>query len=99
MLFAGYLGEKGSIERYMSMLVGFIALFSIFSIIFSVFIYPKNIKANNVIFGSFVVVWSMYGVVYLFSEEYKNILTNALDLLAKCFVGIGLWLYYSKLLQ
>jgi hypothetical protein len=99
MLFVGYLGENGSMERYMSMFIGFIALFSMLSIIFSVFIYPKNIKANNVLFGLYVFVWSMYGVVYLFSEEYKNIFMNILDLIAKCFVGIGLWLYYSKLLQ
>ena len=99
MLFVGYLGETGTMERYMSMFVGFIALFSMFSIIFSVFIYPINIRANNVVFGAFLVIWSLYGVVYLFSEEYKNIFMNILDLAAKCFVGIGLWLYYSKLLK
>jgi bacteriorhodopsin len=99
MLFVGYLGETGTMERYTSMFVGFIAFFAMFFIILSVFIYPKNIKANNVVFSVFVVVWSMYGIVYLFSEESKNIFTNVLDLIAKCFVGIGLWLYYSKLLQ
>jgi bacteriorhodopsin len=99
MLCAGYLGETGSIDRTTAMVIGFVALFSMLYIIFSIFIYPHNNMPNNILFGVYAFVWSMYGVVYMFSEEYKNIITNVLDLIAKCFVGLGLWLYYCKLMQ
>jgi hypothetical protein len=35
----------------------------------------------------------------MFDEELKNICLNALDLFAKCFVGLGLWAYYSKIIK
>jgi len=41
----------------------------------------------------------MYGVVYMFDETYKNILTNILDLTAKSLLGIGLWIYYTKMIR
>ena len=40
----------------------------------------------------------VYGVVYMFNEEYKNISMNILDCIAKCFVGLGLWAYFSKII-
>ena len=40
----------------------------------------------------------LYGVVYLFDEEYKNIITNILDLITKCLVGLGLWIYYTNII-
>jgi hypothetical protein len=45
-----------------------------------------------------LVVWSMYGIVYMLNEEYKNISMNILDFIAKCFIGLGLWAYYTKVL-
>lgn len=99
MLFMGYLGETGSMDRTTAMIAGFFALFAMLSIILTSFIMNKQILVNNILFGVYVVTWIMYGVVYMFSEEYKNIITNILDLIAKCFVGLGLWLYYSKMMQ
>jgi hypothetical protein len=34
----------------------------------------------------------------MLDEEYKNIGMNVLDLCAKCFVGLGLWGYYAKVI-
>ena len=33
-----------------------------------------------------------------FKEEDKNIIYNVLDVSAKCFVGLGLWAYFTKIL-
>jgi bacteriorhodopsin len=99
MLFMGYLGETGAIDRTTAMIAGFFALFSMLSIVLTIFILPKYNLVNYILFGVYVIIWSMYGIVYMFSEEYKNIIMNVLDLIAKCFVGLGLWLYYSKLMQ
>jgi hypothetical protein len=34
----------------------------------------------------------------MFNEEAKNIAMNILDLIAKCFIGLGLWAYYTKII-
>jgi len=99
MLYAGYLGEIGKITRWTGMIAGFVAFVLIFAIIFFTFVRPKYIFANYVLFGIYFVVWSLYGVFYMLGEEYKNIGMNILDLTAKCFVGLGLWAYFTKIIQ
>jgi bacteriorhodopsin len=98
MLYTGYLGEVGQMGRLASMIIGFIPFVILFSIIFTVFVLPKYVYANYVLFSVFVTIWALYGVVYMLSEEYKNIAMNILDCIAKCFVGIGLWMYYTKII-
>ena len=96
MLYTGYLGEVGQLGRLASMVIGFVPFIIMFSIIFTVFVLPKYVYANYALFTVFVSIWALYGVVYMLSEEYKNIAMNILDCIAKCFVGIGLWMYYTK---
>ena len=50
------------------------------------------------LFGIYVFIWGLYGFVYLLDEENKNIMYNILDVTAKCFVGLGLWTYFTKIL-
>ena len=69
---------------------------SMFYLIYSWFVAPKYVFANVALFSIYAILWGLYGVVYLLPETYKNITMNVLDCVAKCFVGIGLWLYYSK---
>lgn len=97
MLYIGYLGEISVLDHTVAMLVGFIPFIMMFTIIFNTFIKPKYILANNVLFSIFVTIWSLYGVVYMFNEEYKNIAMNILDCIAKSFIGLGLWAYYTKI--
>ena len=99
MLLFGYLGEIKILNRYLATLFGFIAFFIMFYIIYINFVKPKYSRVNYIIFGIYFIVWSLYGIVYLFNEEYKNLITNILDLIAKCFVGLGLWLYYTKIIE
>jgi len=98
MLGLGYLGEVDVMNRWSSVVSGFIAFIGMFYVIFINFIKPKFSYANNVIYYLYLGIWAMYGVVFMFDEEYKNILTNILDSIAKCGIGIGLWLYYSKII-
>ena len=98
MLYTGYLGEVGTLGRFAAMVAGFVPFFIMFYIIFFVFVLPKYVRANYVLFSVFVTIWALYGVVYMLSEEYKNIAMNILDCIAKCFVGIGLWAYYTKII-
>ena len=98
MLTFGYLGEMQITSRETGLIGGFIAFFLMFAIIYVKFVIPKWSMPSNVLFGLYLVVWSLYGVVYVFDTEMKNAITNILDLISKCFVGVGLWAYYSKIL-
>lgn len=99
MLFIGYLGETGALDRWSATWGGFIPFFAMFYIIYYNFVGENYSFANYVFYGIYLVVWSLYGVVYLLSDEYKNIATNILDCISKCLIGNGLWLYYSQMVK
>lgn len=96
MLYVGFLGETKVLNRLTADIGGFIPFFVMFYIIFVNFVQPKYVFSNYLLFGFYLIVWGLYGVVYLFGESYKNIIMNILDCIAKCFIGLGLWLYYTK---
>ena len=98
MLYTGYLGETGQLNRNMSQLLGFMAFLITFGVIYIQYMLRFNFD-NLVIFGAFLVVWSLYGVAFNFTELNKNITYNYLDLISKCFMGIGLWIYYIKIIK
>lgn len=99
MLYIGYLGETGVYNKLTASIAGFVPFIMMFGIIFMTFLQPKYNYANYVLFTIFVFIWSLYGIVYLLNDEYKNIIMNILDSTAKCLVGISLWVYYTKIIQ
>jgi bacteriorhodopsin len=98
MLYLGHLGETRQMPRLNAMIFGFVAFFGMFYLIFTNYVAPKYIKSNYILYGFFFIIWALYGVVYMINEEYKNISMNILDCIAKCFVGLGLWAYFSKII-
>lgn len=99
MIYTGYLGETGKLERMMSQILGFIAFIITYGVIFIQYLLPRFNFDNMIIFWSFVIVWALYGVGFNFTELNKNITYNYLDLISKCFIGIGLWIYYTKIIK
>jgi bacteriorhodopsin len=99
MLFTGYMGETGVLERWVADIVGFIPFIAMFFIIYYNFIRPRPELSNLVLYGLYLVIWSMYGIVYMIGEEWKNIAMNFLDLTSKCLIGLGLWVYYTKIVR
>jgi bacteriorhodopsin len=99
MLYVGYLGESKKMDRFTAMIVGFIAFIGMFGMIFIKFVSPKYVFDNYLLYGMYLSVWSVYGIAYMFNEEYKNITMNILDCTAKCLIGLGLWIYYTKLIK
>ena len=99
MLFIGYLGEIQILDPFYGSFFGFIPFFGMFYLIFSNFVQPKYILDNYILFGIYLGVWSLYGIVYLFKDENKNIAMNILDLISKCLIGLGLWAYYVKIFK
>jgi bacteriorhodopsin len=98
MLYSGYLGEKGKISKTTGCIVGFIFFAALFALIYVSFVKNCSKTFNFVLFGLYFFIWSLYGVVYLLDEETKNIMYNILDVTSKCFVGLGLWAYFTKIL-
>jgi len=99
MLYFGYLGENLQMNRTTAMILGFVAFFGMFYLIFANYVLPIYKQSNYIIFGIFFSIWALYGVVYMMNESIKNIGMNILDCLAKCCFGLGLWAYYSKVLH
>lgn len=99
MLYAGYLGETHVLDRTTANIAGFLPFFAMFGVIYWKYVAPKYNLTNRVLFYFYLFVWSIYGIVYFFDEETKNIAMNILDLFAKCLIGLGLWVYYVHLVR
>ena len=99
MLYTGYLGETGILGRTAAAMFGFVPFGLMFGLIYWKYVAPKYDFANRVLFSVYFIIWSLYGLVYLFDATNKNIAMNALDLLAKCLIGLGLWAYYVRVIR
>lgn len=97
MLGIGYYGVVNPELKLFTMIGGFIPFVAMFYLIY--INYMGSSKPNKILLGIYLVLWGVYGVVYMWSEEYKNIAMNILDLIAKCFVGLGLWIYFTKIVK
>jgi hypothetical protein len=98
MLYSGYLGEKNTISKTTGCIVGFVFFAALFALIYFSFVKGSSKSFNFILFGIYLAIWGLYGFVYLLDEENKNIIYNILDVSAKCFVGLGLWTYFTKIL-
>jgi len=106
MLLSGYFGDRrgavaeprGPLTRKQGLAVGFAAYFALFGVIWYSLVRGSRGADNYAIFALFSGLWALYGVVYMLDEERKNLLYNVLDAMAKCFVGIFLWAYFTRVL-
>jgi bacteriorhodopsin len=98
MLYNGYLGETKVLDRFTACIGGFVPFFIVFYLIFSNYVVINKGIGKYWLFVFYLIFWSMYGLVYLLEESYKNIAMNILDCIAKCLVGIALWMYYTKII-
>jgi len=99
MLVSGYLGDIGVISKIAGLFIGFLWFFAMFGLIWRTFMSDKKSKESIVIYSIFIILWSLYGVAYMSETITKIISYNILDLIAKSFVGIFFWLYFTKVVQ
>ena len=92
------MGEKGTISKTAGCIGGFVFFAALFAIIYFTFVKGSSNSFNFILFGIYLVIWGLYGFVYLLDEENKNIIYNILDVTAKSFVGLSLWTYFTKIL-
>lgn len=90
MLVFGFLGETNKINHTLACVLGFLPFIAMFYLIWKW--YGDDIH-NKIIFQIFIVVWSLYGIVYFLPNESKNISYNILDVIAK--VGFGLLIWFE----
>lgn len=74
------------------------SFFHMFYIIFKNYTVIDKGFRKYYLFVIYVVTWTFYGLVYLLSDEYKNIAMNLLDCFSKCIVGILLWVFYTNII-
>ena len=98
MLLFGFFGETNYMNKYKSNFIGFIFFIALYYYIYITHIKNYKIFDNNILYASFIFLWSLYGVVYFLDEKEKNVSYNVLDLFSKCFVGIFFWAYFTKAL-
>ncbi len=88
MLIFGFLGETGKINHTIGCLLGFIPFIAMFYLIWK---WYGDFNSNKNIFTIFVIIWSLYGVVYFLPNIPKNISYNMLDIIAKVGFGVLIW--------
>lgn len=96
MLAVGYMGETGRINKPAACGVGFLFFAALFGYIWHTFMVGDDSSGASLFtFMLFVIVWSIYGVVFLLNAKARNVSYNILDLIAKCLVGIFFWMYFT----
>jgi bacteriorhodopsin len=90
MLLFGFLGEIKYLDIQLSLILGFIPF------IFYYYRIYKKLEINNqnnykkILFWSYFIFWSLYGVAAGLEYELKNAMYNILDLFAKNLFGVFL---------
>ena len=96
MLGFGYIGEIGVMDKITANIFGFGAFAYMYYYLFDNFLKKRFNLDNQMLYGAFVFLWTLYGVFYFFDDVTRNVGYNVLDLFSKCFVGIFFWAYFTK---
>jgi len=97
MLFFGYIGDIGMLNKFISNIIGFIFIHITYITIWIQFMRGSKVTLQSkIIFWLSYGLWSLYGVFHLMNEIHKNLGYNILDLSTKALMGIFYWLYLTK---
>jgi len=94
MLFAGYIGEMNYINKYISLIIGFIFYFIL--ILYIWYNYIKKELLEKYVFFIFSIIWALYGFSFLLNIKKKNIFYNSLDTISKGFFALFINIFYSR---
>jgi bacteriorhodopsin len=77
MIVSGYIGEMEILPRWQATLAGYVAFLAMFGFIYKWFVQAKpgskHWMDNHILYGLYLVIWTLYGIVYQFEESWKNI--------------------------
>ena len=91
MLLSGLLGEINITSKLFSFIVGFYGFINSYYLIYTN--YVGDITINNLLFWFNFLLWSFYGIAYMFSFKNKNITYNILDIFSKNINGLFILAY------
>lgn len=94
MLLSGFLAEVKKISRSNGFILGTIALFYTFYIIYIEFVGDNLI--NLYLFSFMLFIWFIYGIAFLFPYVKKNTFYNFLDIFSKNFYGLFIFYIILK---
>lgn len=97
MLFFGVMGELGYMSLLSATLWGFVGYLMTFGYIY--YNYARYSINGTQLFWFFSIIWAIYGFVYLLPVIPKNIGYNFLDIIAKNFFGLYLFIMIYRLRQ
>ena len=93
MLLFGYLGEIKQIPIILATVLGFVCFGGSFYEMYRSFVTSSQYSY----FLVFTLLWSLYGVAYLWSDSLKNTAYNILDIFSKNIYGLLLvWIVYKS---
>jgi bacteriorhodopsin len=87
MLLAGFLAEKGLMDRTVALGIGFAA----FGFVFKKLYYEFRTEESDEIYKLLTSVWALYGLAFMLPDVQKNIMYNGLDLISKNFFAFFLY--------
>jgi len=100
MIGTGYLGETKVLNKQIAFILSFACYFLLFAFIYYKFmLHGKNTFICIFLFYSYLIIWSIYGLVYFLDEKIKNTIFNILDLISKAIVGLFLWIYFTRIID
>ena len=85
MLLSGFLGELKILPRYLATIIGFIFFILLFKELKK---FTNNNKESEIFYNYFMILWSFYGISFIFNSKIKNTCYNILDLFSKTFYGL-----------
>ena len=99
MLYEGYLGETGSIDKMEGFYMGFMGYIGMMLTIWCYYVHKQERYHQKIIFFVFAIIWSFYGIAYLLDDRTKNLIYNILDVFSKTMFGLFMWLYYGNVVS
>lgn len=97
MILSGYLGTINVLTTNWSLVIGFLAYFMIFYLIYQKFFQgmklTQDVSFKQILFIAIVILWFIYGAIYNAPMYNRNIITNVLDGIAKGIFGLSLASY------
>ena len=93
MLAFGYLGEKGILNKWVSFVGGSGFLVGAFAMLYK---YAKETKEGKIFLAIMFAIWTLYGGAFLLPLKAKNVSYNILDLFAKNFYGVFLYIIIKR---
>ena len=94
MLLSGILGEIGTINKNVSVVIGFIFFYFSFKLIYDN--YARHTELGKQLFIFLVICWALYGVAALLKLTPKNTMYNLLDIVSKNFYGLFIYYYITQ---